>query len=440
MMLPPRPERCMCGSTARVVRKAPSRWMASIFFQSEKGNSSSGCTIWMPALLTSTSTPSHARTTAATAASTCSSRVTSIATASALPPLRVISSATAWAASLFRSAIATRAPSRAKRRAISLPMPLAAPVTMQILLRRFMVEDSVRGGSSGAVRARQIEHPHAVRIGGAAPGPARIAQRLQDIGAPGLPVLAHREPREFVVLGVVLVALRAIDELDDVQARGAGAQDFKHVARVGVGLQLGRQLAHEPHERRGGAPALDIDVRIEPGTAREADVLLALGDALHARRQEPARREKVDLEDDALTLARLVDQVVERGVRSEPAIPVELAVDFQRRESGRQRAARHDVAHVQALRGRIEISHVAGAHVDRANREAKLARVEAVEVDQPLERVLEQRGVVVADGADAAARLQRRRRKARCEESGHAEQQRLRGREAVEPAVHLAVR
>src|SRR4029077_5122745 len=154
-----------------------------------------------------TSTPSHSCTTAAPAAFTWSSLVTSIATPSALPPPRLISLATAWAASLFRSAMATRAPSRAKRRAISLPMPLAAPVTMQTLLRRFMVQDSGRFGNGGALRAHEVEQAHAVVLRRRALGPARILQRLQDVGAAGVPVLAHGEPRELVVLRVALVAL-----------------------------------------------------------------------------------------------------------------------------------------------------------------------------------------------------------------------------------------
>src|SRR5262249_29646631 len=207
----------------------------------------------MPALLTSTSTPSHSRTTAATAAFTWSSFVTSIATASALPPLRIISSATAWAASLFRSAMATRAPSRAKRRAISLPMPLAAPVTMQILLRILMVEGSGRCGGGigrdggGAVGVYEVEHAHAVGLGRSALGPARIVQCLQHVGAPGGPVLVHGEAGEFVVLGVGLVALRAVDELDDVEARGIRAQSLPRLARVRGVAQLGRKLVREPH-------------------------------------------------------------------------------------------------------------------------------------------------------------------------------------------------
>ena len=41
---------------SRVVRKAPSRWIASSFFQSARLKSTTRLTIWMPALDTSTST------------------------------------------------------------------------------------------------------------------------------------------------------------------------------------------------------------------------------------------------------------------------------------------------------------------------------------------------------------------------------------------------
>src|SRR5437879_9033409 len=51
----------------------------------------------------------------------------------AVPPAETISAAAASAAVLLRSAIITFAPSRAKACAISLPMPLAAPVTMATL-------------------------------------------------------------------------------------------------------------------------------------------------------------------------------------------------------------------------------------------------------------------------------------------------------------------
>ena len=46
-----------------MVRKAPSRWIASSFFQSANSKSTIGVTIWMPALLTSMSMRPNALTT-----------------------------------------------------------------------------------------------------------------------------------------------------------------------------------------------------------------------------------------------------------------------------------------------------------------------------------------------------------------------------------------
>src|SRR5262249_47671535 len=80
----------------------------------------------------------------ATPASTCCSFVTSMTTPKALR-VSPISAATALAPFWFKSAITTRAPSRTKVLAISLPMPLAAPVTMATLSLRRMSRNS-RGG------------------------------------------------------------------------------------------------------------------------------------------------------------------------------------------------------------------------------------------------------------------------------------------------------
>src|SRR5262245_15114572 len=68
-------------------------------------------------------------------------------TAIALPWPLAISSATDPAAALFKSAMATLPPSRAKVSAISFPMPLAAPVTMATLSFRRMAPPvlSLRG-------------------------------------------------------------------------------------------------------------------------------------------------------------------------------------------------------------------------------------------------------------------------------------------------------
>src|SRR5437763_6971761 len=94
----------------------------------------------MPALLIRMSTPPYAATVAATPALTCCSFVTSIATPRASPPADLISAAAPSAASRFRSAMTTFAPSRAYRCAMALPMPLTAPVTIATFPSSFMAE------------------------------------------------------------------------------------------------------------------------------------------------------------------------------------------------------------------------------------------------------------------------------------------------------------
>src|SRR5215831_3737614 len=106
----------------------------------------------MPALLTRTSIAPNALTTLAMPASTWASLATSMATPMARLPLASSSRAVASAAFWSRSAIAIFAPSRAKTRAISLPMPLAAPVTTATLsLSRMWISFACRLASRQVV-------------------------------------------------------------------------------------------------------------------------------------------------------------------------------------------------------------------------------------------------------------------------------------------------
>src|ERR1700730_1895682 len=190
MMLPPEPCLYIRCSTARVVRNAPSRWMLKSFFQSAKLKSSSGATIWMPALLTSTSTFPNCSTVRATPASTCCSFVTSMTAPSALPapPSSVaVASAAFW----FTSAITTRAPSRTKVLAISLPMPLAAPVTMAALSLRRMSGDSRFGRSERRCRLALQRRRLKVVIGDLAEAEGEIADHVD-----GGNDLEHRQLRD----------------------------------------------------------------------------------------------------------------------------------------------------------------------------------------------------------------------------------------------------
>ena len=120
-------------SAARVVRNAPSRWIASSRFHLANSKSTIGATIWMPALLTSTSS----------APKVCDhlggsgfhllliGDVHGDADGALAGRIDLARGGIGCFAS--RSAMATLAPSRANMTAISLPMPLAAPVMMATL-------------------------------------------------------------------------------------------------------------------------------------------------------------------------------------------------------------------------------------------------------------------------------------------------------------------
>ena len=80
----------------------------------------------------------------------------------------------------------------------------------------------------------------------------------------------------------------------------------------------------------------------------------------------------------------------------------------------------------------FEIDEIAAADIDGADAEPHLAAVDAVEVDEPLERAFERRGVVPAGGLDRPRRSQIRRRPSRREEPLGALEQRCVGVESVE--------
>ena len=193
---------------------------------------------------------------------------------------------------------------------------------------------------------------------------------------------------------------------------------------VGVVPQRRRQLGEQAACRQQRRLAAQLVGRRQARPARVADVLLPLARLGQVGRHLAAGGEQVHLEHQARPVARLVEHVLQRRVRHQPAVPEELAVDLDRREARGQGAARHDVARVDPLLPAVEVDEVAALDVDRADREADRAGVEELEVDQLLERAAQRLGVVVADRRRRAGRLERRRRHPRREEAGDAEQHR----------------
>ncbi len=91
---------------------------------------------------------------------------------------------------------------------------------------------------------------------------------------------------------------------------------------------------------------------------------------LHVARQHAARAEQVDLEHQRVEPVVLVEQMLQRRVGDDAAVPEMIGADLHHRQGRRQRAARHDVLRLDLLLGIVEIDEVAGQHVDGADREA----------------------------------------------------------------------
>src|SRR3546814_9223682 len=88
---------------------------------------------------------------------------------------------------------------------------------------------------------------------------------------------------------------------------------------------------------------------------------------LQIARPFAAGREKIDLKDEHVVLRRL-DDIFERGVRHESAVPIPDAIDLDRRQAGRQRARGEDVARVEELAPRVAIAEISGLDRDSAAR------------------------------------------------------------------------
>src|SRR5262245_37860951 len=112
-----------------------------------------------------------------------------------------------------------------------------------------------------------------------------------------------------------------------------------------------------------------------------------------------------------------------------------LTLDLDGRKSRRQRAAGNHVLGADRLCRVVETDEVAGAHVHRANAEAHFTRIDAVEVDDLLERRLEEFGLVKARRFEATCGLQPWCRLAQGEEPGRATEQRPGRAHLVEKAA-----
>ena len=259
-----------------------------------------------------------------------------------------------------------------------------------------------------------------------------MGECLRRIRITGLPVFLHRAPREFEILVLAFVRRRPVDQFDDVVQRGVGR--FRQHLRLRRRGQFGRHHGQQFVER--GAQLFRAAERVG-GVARAArilDLLHACRDGGEVGRHFSARAPQVDLEHERVQARARGQHPVERRVRHHAAVPVTLAVDLHRVEAGRQRAAGHHVLRADAVFRIVEVGEVARPDVDGADRQAHLARVDAIEVDEALQGRAQRRRVVETRRAGPWPR-QVGRRHARLEKAGHALHEHAARRDLVDPGV-----
>src|SRR5882672_2400360 len=160
-----------------------------------------------------------------------------------------------------------------------------------------------------------------------------------------------------------------------------------------------------------------------PRAARKADVLrpqIGIGKIVW---ELALCAPEIDLEGERVSPRPTVEHPLQGRVGNYATIPIILAIDLGGRKAWRQRAAGDDMRRGDPVGGGVEIDEIPGPHVDRADAQARAARVDAIKVDEPLERGLQRRYIIEADRVGTVDFPRHRRWKPRREEIWGAEQQ-----------------
>ena len=161
------------------------------------------------------------------------------------------------------------------------------------------------------------------------------------------------------------------------------AHQFAHLRPVTLRLgQARRKLIYDVAQ----AVRLLVSRDLACDPAGTLDVLLAVEDFRHRARLGAHWIPEMDGEDERVPARVVVQHHLGGRVGEDAAVPIQLAVDARRRKCRRKRAGRHDVLQVQLAAAAVEIRHLAGAHVCRPNREARLSFADEIEVDEFGER------------------------------------------------------
>src|SRR5262249_37609824 len=246
-----------------------------------------------------------------------------------------------------------------------------------------------------------------------------MIQSVDRVSISGEPVLFHRPSGELVVLGTALIFLCAIDQVNDV------ADLFIRLGGQHGHLGKIAQLLGKPLEqgRDGDASLLCVLVEVysRPRTAREADLLRPHIGIEKIAWQLALRVPEIDLEGERVSPRPAVEHPLQRCVGNEATIPIILAIDLGGWKAGRQRAAGDDMRRGDPMGGGVEIDKIPRPYVDRADAQARATGIDAIKVDEALERGLQRSYIIVADRVRTVDFPRHQRRKAGREEMWGAE-------------------
>ena len=180
-----------------------------------------------------------------------------------------------------------------------------------------------------------------------------------------LPPIIHQGAIKLVVFGCALRFERAIDELGDIHPGDASIVIELH-GLLCIFDVIGHQFV-KLVDRVSDLVSFVKTLRPDPRAAGIADILLAPADLFEIARNLAISLKHVNLETQATATRIVIQNILQRCVGNEPAIPEALAIDLDRRKARRQGAAGHDMLGTNGDFFAVEIGEAAGLHIDGAD-------------------------------------------------------------------------
>ena len=259
--------------------------------------------------------------------------------------------------------------------------------------------------------------------------PILVLQRIAGVVIAAAPVVLHGKLAEFVVLGVTLIGLLAIDQLHDVD-RGQALQIGFLLALLGREFGVGDEEQRVEQGLAEPVGFLEVIGR-HAGAGGILDVFLAGEDFRHVARDLAAGAEQVHLEDQRVLRAAIIEQMLQRRVGDQAAIPVVVFADADHGQGRRQGAAGHDMFRSDFDIRIVEIGEIGGLDIDRADRETDSTGIDEFEVNQFFQGSMQRRGIIERGCGSGPALGEPAIDRVRFEKARLAEQHGVHGRNGV---------